>query len=134
MGILKKILQTIVLTSLISVTACAPALQLFNLEPPKRTSDTNGDGRVDQWNYDMNGDGRIDYRKLDPDFDGTADIFLYDNNYDGNFEEIVYKDSLRADELKQLIICIDGVAFKVVHDLWHEGYFNEFYEKLCKQQ
>ncbi len=85
--------------------------------------DRNQDGRPDRWEYRSSSDPRERIVQLDEDGDGRAERTL------------IFGDSLRKEDFRQkrapankhLVVCLDGVPFELIEDLWRQGYFHEFH-------
>ena len=92
-----------------------------------RTVDSFHDS--DRYTYikkDMNGDSKVDYvQRLDRET-GWKDVFYLDLNHDGVFEEKVDFNKIDTGNLVHIIFATDGVPFRVMKELRHEGYFRLF--------
>lgn len=90
-----------------------------------RQEDRNRDGRPDRWEYYRPSHPRQRIVQLDDDFDGRAERLM---TFLGP-ERIA--DSLHPNGVSEagrhLVLCLDGVPYEVIEDLWKQGFFHEFH-------
>ena len=73
--------------------------------------DTNQDGKADIGQIDTNGDGRVDRLEVGMPVLKVIDLDLQDS---------------QSSRRRKLAICLDGVPYSQMAELWDEGYFREF--------
>lgn len=94
----------------------------FNVQTLQR-SDRNGDGVIDTWQLDTSQDGQTDIVEIDTDGDGRIDRLQL-----GHPKIEVLDVSGRKTEAarRKLAVCLDGVPYEDMAELWDQGYFREF--------
>jgi len=77
--------------------------------------------------FDTNGDGKADFRVEDTGGDRTIDRYSWDTDFDGTFDLTRTRAEIASSPLT-VLICVDGVPFEWVRDLWNRGRFRDFFE------
>jgi hypothetical protein len=86
--------------------------------------DTNQDGVVDTWRFDTSEDGKADLVEVDSDHDGRVDRLQLVNPETKILD--FYKIQLESSARKRLAVCLDGVPYEVMAEIWDQGLFREF--------
>ncbi len=85
--------------------------------------DRNADGSTDTWPLDISGDGKADIVEVDSDADGRVDRL----EIGGSESQVLdVADPSRGQARRKLAVCLDGVPFEDILNLWDRGYFREF--------
>lgn len=86
--------------------------------------DTNQDGKVDQWALDSTHDGKPDWIEIDSNYDGMVDRLQFGNPEIQTLD--LSRDQLGGSQRKKIALCLDGVPYEAMAQLWDEGFFREF--------
>ncbi len=84
--------------------------------------DRNHDGAIDTWCLDTTGNRESDLTEIDSDADGRVDLLRNTNSAGQVANTVVPTQKPR----RRLAVCLDGVPFEDMAQLWDEGYFREF--------
>ncbi len=58
---------------------------------------------------------------------GVKRVFYIDTNNDGRFDQVTDLDSLDPNQIRWVIILLDGIPYRLFNDLYNEGHFRLFY-------
>ena len=87
-------------------------------------ADTDQDGLIDSWHFASPHDAKADFIEIDSDHDGRVDRLQFKN------PEITTLDisnrEMDVSGRKKLAVCLDGVPYEVMAELWDQGFFREF--------
>jgi len=86
--------------------------------------DTNQDGAVDTWRFGTSRNGTADFVEIDRDHDGRVDQLQLRNSELKTLD--LSEDPLQTSGRKRLAVCLDGVPYEAMAELWDRGYFREF--------
>jgi len=75
--------------------------------------------------FDANGDGKNDFRLEDTDGDKLLDNYQWDTDFDGKYDLTRTRAEIASSALS-VVICLDGVPFKLVREMWDDGHFRDF--------
>jgi len=98
---------------------CTP-IPNFPVEP--MTSDAAGPERLA---FDVNGDGRADYWQR-CNAQGRKRLLEFDDDADGKPDTQVDLDAIPGSECPHFVIVLDGVPYKLIHELYEQGRFRLF--------
>ena len=77
--------------------------------------------------FDANADGKGDFRIEDTNGDRVMDRYTWDTDFDGAFDLTRTRADIASSPLS-VVICVDGVPYEWIRDLWNRGRFRDFYE------
>jgi len=83
-------------------------------------ADTDQDGFIDTWHFESGHDGKADFVEIDSNHDGRVDRLQFRN------PDIVSNSGIDVSGRKKLAVCLDGVPYEVMAQLWDQGLFREF--------
>ncbi|MCK6486193.1 MAG: hypothetical protein HUU22_05320 [Phycisphaerae bacterium] len=109
-----------VLAACLSFAGCAgPGPRLFPVAPlAERALQNGGALRL----YDVNGDGRADFGEQ-LSREGLVESLHYDTDADGGGGTIVHLAEIASDQRRDLVLILDSIPYRMVHDLWQAGRF-----------
>lgn len=90
-----------------------------------RQEDRNRDGRPDRWEYHRPSRPEQRIVQLDDDFDGRAERLtrVLGPELTADF----FRPNGVSEGGRHLVLCLDGVPYEVIRDLWNQGFFHEFH-------
>jgi hypothetical protein len=86
--------------------------------------DMNQDGTVDTWRFGTAKNGTADLVEIDRDHDGRVDQLQLGNPEIKTLD--LSQEQPETSVRKRLAVCLDGVPYEAMAELWDRGYFREF--------